>query len=57
MYLQNIVWLLRLRTLELSQNIGLQSVWPEKIGKCLKKLPNNDFTRKINDFDKFTKIA
>ena len=29
----------------------------EKIAKCLLKLPKNDFTRKMNDFDTFTKIA
>ena len=28
-----------------------------KIAKCLEKLPKNDFTRKIIDFDTFTKIA
>ena len=28
-----------------------------KIAKCLKKLPKNGFTRKMNDFDTFTKIA
>ena len=28
-----------------------------KIAKCLKKLPKNDFTRNIKDFDTFTKIA
>ena len=28
-----------------------------KIAKCLKKLPKNDFTRKMNGFDTFTKIA
>ena len=28
-----------------------------KIAKCLKKLPKNEFTRKMNDFDTFTKIA
>ena len=29
----------------------------KKIAKCLKKLPKNDFTRKMKDFDNFTKIA
>ena len=29
----------------------------KKIPKCLKKLPKNDFTRKMIDFDTFTKIA
>ena len=29
----------------------------KKIAKCLKKLPNNDFTRKMKGFDTFTKIA
>ena len=27
-----------------------------KIAKCLEKLPKNDFSRKMNDFDAFTKI-
>ena len=29
----------------------------KKIAKCLQKLPKNDFTRKMKDFDTFTKIA
>ena len=29
----------------------------EKVAKCLYKLPNDDFTRKVKDFDIFTKIA
>ena len=29
----------------------------KKIAKCLTKLPKNDFTWKITDFDTFTKIA
>ena len=33
------------------------SVWPEKIAKCISKLPKNDFTRKMKDVDTFTKIA
>ena len=28
-----------------------------KIAKCLQKLPKNDLTRKMIDFDTFTKIA
>ena len=28
-----------------------------KITKCIKKLHKNDFIRKMNDFDNFTKIA
>ena len=28
-----------------------------KIAKCLQKLPKNDFTGKLNDFDIFIKIA
>ena len=32
-------------------------MWPEKIAKCLEKLPKSDFTRKMNDFNTFTKIA
>ena len=35
--------------------------WPQcdqkKIAKCLLKLPKNDFTRKIIDFDTIIKIA
>ena len=33
------------------------SVWPEKNAKCLLKLPQIDFTRKMIDFETFTKIA
>ena len=29
----------------------------KKIAKCLQKLPKNDFTRKMIDFNTFTKIA
>ena len=29
----------------------------KKIAKCLLKLPKNDLTRKMKDFDTFTKIA
>ena len=29
----------------------------KKIAKCPSKLPKNDFTRKMIDFDTFTKIA
>ena len=29
----------------------------KKIAKSLQKLPKNDFTRKMKDFDTFTKIA
>ena len=29
----------------------------KKIAKSLQKLPKNDFTRKMIDFDTFTKIA
>ena len=36
---------------------SLWAVWLEKNAKCLEKLPKNDFTRKITDFDSFTKIA
>ena len=28
-----------------------------KIAKCLQKLPKNEFTRKMNDFDTYTKIV
>ena len=27
-----------------------------KVARCLLKLPHNDFTRKIKDFDTFTKM-
>ena len=44
-------------SLSFSNSIS-QIVWPEKIAKCLYKLPTNDFTsRKMIDFDTFTKIA
>ena len=26
--------------------LGVQAVWPEKIAKCLLKLPKHDFTKK-----------
>ena len=29
----------------------------KKIDECLEKLPKSDFTRKMNDFNTFTKIA
>ena len=29
----------------------------KKIAKCVLKLPKNDFTRKMIDFDPFTQIA
>ena len=29
----------------------------KKFAKCLIKLPKNDFTRKMTDFDNFIKIA
>ena len=32
-------------------------VWPEKVAKCLLKLPKNDFTKKMIDFDTFAKIV
>ena len=35
----------------------IQTVWPKKIAKCLKKLPKNDFARKMINYDNFTKIA
>ena len=31
-------------------------VWPEKIAKCLQKLPKNDFTRKMIDLTPFQKL-
>ena len=33
------------------------TVWPDKNRQISKKLPKNDFTRKMNDFDILTKIA
>ena len=33
------------------------SVTKKKIAKCLLKLPKNNFTRKMKDFDTITKIA
>ena len=36
---------------------GVQQCDQKIIAKCLQKLPKNDFTRKIIDFDTFTKIA
>ena len=36
---------------------GVQQCDQKIIAKCLQKLPKNDFTRKIIDFDNFTKIA
>ena len=35
----------------------LTSVTRKKIAKCLEKLPKNDFTRKMIDFDTLSKIA
>ena len=32
-------------------------MWPEKNRQMYKKLPKNDFARKIKYFDTFTKIA
>ena len=37
--------------------IGTGQCDQKKIDKCLQKLPKNDFTRKIIDFNNFTKIA
>ena len=36
---------------------GLDQCDQKKIAKCLEKLPESDFTRKMKDFDTFTKIA
>ena len=53
----------KIRSWFLSKFTGLKlrfasyTVWPEKIAKCLSKLPKNDFTRNMKDFDTFTKIA
>ena len=35
----------------------LQAVWPDKNRQMSIKIAKNDFTRKINDFDTFTKNA
>ena len=32
------------------------AVWPEKNRQMSKKLPKTDFTRKITDFNTFTKL-
>ena len=37
--------------------LGIPPVWSEKIARCLLKLPKNDGTRKMIDFNIFTKIA
>ena len=37
--------------------IGYRQCDQKKIAKCLKKLPKNGFTRKMTDFNTFTKIA
>ena len=42
---------------EMLKTVRLETVRPEKNRKCLLKLPKNDITRKIMDFDTFTKIA
>ena len=34
-----------------------QSVWPDKNRQMYIKVAQNDFNRKMNDFDTFTKIA
>ena len=34
-----------------------QTVWPDKNRQMSVKVAQNDFTRKIKDFDTFTKIA
>ena len=45
----------------LSQNSATIKDWRQcdqkKVAKCLKKVAKNDFTRKMTDFDKYTKIA
>ena len=38
-------------------NVNLLQCDQKKIAKCLQKLPKNDFTRKMIDFDTFTKNA
>ena len=40
-----------------SQNYNLGQCDQTKIAKSLLKLTKNDFTRKMIDFDNFTKIA
>ena len=39
------------------QSQGLQPVWPEKNSQMSIKLPKNGYTRKMIEFDNFTKIA
>ena len=41
----------------LKKGLTCRAVWPEKIAKCLYNLSKNDFTRKMIDFNTFTKIA
>ena len=41
----------------LSKVCVLRSVTRKKIAKCLQKLPKYDFSRKMIDFDTFTKNA
>ena len=36
--------------------LSLPPVWPEKIAKCLYKLPKNDFTRKMKDINTSKKL-
>ena len=38
-------------------NVAQLAVWPEKIAKCLLKLPKNEFTSEMIDFATITKIA
>ena len=37
--------------------LTLDAVWPEKNRQMSIKLPKNDFTKKMIDFDTFIKIA
>ena len=38
-------------------DVVTRAVWPVKSCQMSKKLPKNDFTRTMKDFDTFTKIA
>ena len=47
-------------TVEMQLSVGIahvsDAVWPEKIAKCLKKLPKNYFTRKMIDLSPSQKL-
>ena len=47
----------RISTPDFSGEVGLNQCDQKKIAKCLSKLPKNDLTRNMIDFDTSTKIA